>query len=351
MKKTIYLHIGLPKTGTTSIQKYMRLHESELGELGYLNPGMKVHKMFGAFAHHVPFLNAISDKILEPLPNTDLFSQKTAVETAFELVRSKAKLNAIIITHETLSMRVKKWDYDYFRKLTAGMDIRIILYSRFTDEWIESLYHQNIWARVHPKRAHLYERPLHDIEEGPSVRSMSQFSISGIVKHIRRELENATVIVRSYDLDRCEGVLISGFLSELAISPQASLTDTNSLRLNLGHPAAHTALLHLLQLNRLGLAKLKPIAAALSSRSERQICFEPLENRRFRFLSREIVLKARAQYRYDLHNFSQLPQQPAYAEDAEVSFLSTEDAIAMLDWLKPDISDELCTDASAACGG
>ena len=37
-KKTIYLHIGTPKTGTTSIQSYLAIHEEHLRQDGYLVP-------------------------------------------------------------------------------------------------------------------------------------------------------------------------------------------------------------------------------------------------------------------------------------------------------------------------
>ena len=44
MSKVVTFHAGLPKTGTTTIQKYLRSQDEKLRSLGILYPGAREHE-------------------------------------------------------------------------------------------------------------------------------------------------------------------------------------------------------------------------------------------------------------------------------------------------------------------
>ena len=83
-------------------------------------------------------------------------------------------------------------------------------------------------------------------------------------------------------------------------------------------------------------------------RDRRGIRFEPLVGRRFRFLSDETILQARGYYEELRQDFPDLPAQPPYVPRPAERRLPKDEGVALLDWLRPDISDAIFDQACAA---
>ena len=58
MSKRVVFHVGLPKTGTTTIQHYLRSQDEKLQSFGILYPGSREHEAMESHKHD-PMLNAL----------------------------------------------------------------------------------------------------------------------------------------------------------------------------------------------------------------------------------------------------------------------------------------------------
>lgn len=130
----LFLHIGLHKTGTSSIQESLIQNKDNLVKEGILYP------------NHI--------KIFDNILNTDFFNIKLADKCATELENiSKSKKNTIkkiIISNEAFSgnpfdgYKKLKIIVKYLSKISEKFETKIILYLRRQDKLIESLYIQSI---------------------------------------------------------------------------------------------------------------------------------------------------------------------------------------------------------------
>ncbi|MFW6009613.1 MAG: sulfotransferase domain-containing protein, partial [archaeon] len=123
MKKTIYLHVGFPKTGTTSIQYFCSSHKEELLKENILYPdaGRKKHK----YVH---------------------FSSRENFEKEFNNLNKEIKINnvnSIILSNEDLIKRPLK-ELIFLRKKFNGYNVKILIYYRQIESWLLSMYKYHI---------------------------------------------------------------------------------------------------------------------------------------------------------------------------------------------------------------
>ncbi len=146
---TVYLHIGLTKTASSSIQSFLTGNRDVLGQHGIAYPD------FG-----YPLRNKTSKKnarfLIEPIITEDgKKSFKTPSPHYAEGLDKTAELGKdyerIILSDEDI------WRHSGFREGfwptlkedldKRGLDIRIIVYLRRQDQWLQSHWRQNIKAR------------------------------------------------------------------------------------------------------------------------------------------------------------------------------------------------------------
>lgn len=130
----LFLHIGLHKTGTSSIQESLIQNKDNLAKEGIL------------------YINNL--KIFDNILNNDYFNIKLVGKCITELENiSKSKNNTIkkiIISNEAFSgnpfdgYKKLKIIVKYLSKISKRFETKIILYLRRQDELIESLYIQSI---------------------------------------------------------------------------------------------------------------------------------------------------------------------------------------------------------------
>ena len=142
---TLYLHIGTPKTGTTSIQNLLHHNRDTLLHQGYLYPGLGADVSSHSF----------------------LWEQETAAERCLELLRrelSDSGARHVIISAESLqhlwssragAASVRSWTVSL-----GCTDVRIIVYLREQASWMCSFLSQDLrsgrcgWRRAqlpHPQ--------------------------------------------------------------------------------------------------------------------------------------------------------------------------------------------------------
>jgi|GEM_PF-583562 len=129
MKKTIYLHIGYHKTGTTAIQQSLYNHHELLKEQGYFYPIMG-----GKIGHH---------NIAWELQSMWKFS---ASEGNLQdlLVEIKQNPNSsVIISSERLS-RLTRDQIEKLAHAFMNYDVKVIVYLRRQDQLLQSIWSQTV---------------------------------------------------------------------------------------------------------------------------------------------------------------------------------------------------------------
>jgi hypothetical protein len=362
MLKTVIFHIGLPKTGTTTIQTYLRNQDERLRSLGYLYPGAREHPGFRP-DKHLLILSAMLGN--EPPKSTGMNTQdcREAVAQVFEDFRI-SDLNTLIWSHEGISSRVFGLDAKYMKSLLRQLNIRIFLSVRYLDDWIESLYKERIRAQGgngRGRRASMSKPkpllPLASLSEAlaekrqPAKSMLEECSeIPASLRLLREILPAAEIVVQSYDANLQQGKVVSGALAAMGLPVASAFADAdeaagvrNPTKSNL-----YSMLIYNLVMGRAGAEVVRAVTVATKRRSRAKLHFEPLVNRRFRFLSEESILDARGYYEELRQDYPHLPVQPPYAPDPAERSLPRDEGVALLDWLRPDISDAVFSEACAA---
>jgi hypothetical protein len=142
MVKTVILHIGYPKTGTTSIQWCLNENRDKLRELGIQYPES------GQFHDHSH--NRLAFALFDNLHEHFSDTQRTALfdQLGDELAASPcetAVLSSELFVGRLEQMRASQHFMDVFR----GSKVRAVCYLRRQDSFLESLYTLSVWS---PKR-------------------------------------------------------------------------------------------------------------------------------------------------------------------------------------------------------
>lgn len=120
--RKLFLHVGVHRTATTSIQRFMRANSAALLARGILFP-------FGVARH-----NLIIGPMRYGNQDVDAFARDLAERAAV-----KGAL-AVILSDEDMSTIV---DIARFRPLTRHFDVKVVVSLRRQDLWLESWYLQN----------------------------------------------------------------------------------------------------------------------------------------------------------------------------------------------------------------
>lgn len=137
MRHIIYIHIGVPKTGTSAIQKFMWKNRVSLKKLGVLYPesdivGSAHYKHAWVFFHR----NSLHIK------NKNL-SLHTVYENLFREIKSE-NCEKVILSCEDFVFCSPSVVYNQFKEFYKEADIKIIVYIRRQDLLAESAFKQNV---------------------------------------------------------------------------------------------------------------------------------------------------------------------------------------------------------------
>ena len=172
----IFLHVGLPKTATSSLQRWFRDHRDELVRSGISYPD-----------HFGPSDDKHSFLVTELLVRTS--------PTSVELDLIREPVGSILYSSEGLSNHLYDFDPEAlsaFRTATDGIHIVLLLATRQPEDWLRSYYRQcvlnprwtefDLWGtdltldevRTHPRiRALLnYEQLRADLAKAFGARSI-----------------------------------------------------------------------------------------------------------------------------------------------------------------------------------
>ncbi|MEP6967372.1 MAG: hypothetical protein ABI906_04775 [Pseudomonadota bacterium] len=304
--------------------------------------------------------NAVMGKAKAPSGGLGVEACRAAVAHTFEGF-FQSDYEQLIWSFESMALGARSWDVDYLKQVVSDADVRIVVFARYFDDWMESLMRQNIWIRAGARGERIYAKPLRPItaptttDEGPKVRPARNTLAQGVKVHealrtMRTILPSAEIIVRSFDVSRVRGTVVSDALAAMGVPADDALVDPDA-EAGVRNPTkadSYSMLLYHLETVHVGLEVVRGIAAATKKRERKGQTFKPLEGRRFRFLSEENVIEARGYYDRLRKDYPELPEPLPYVRANAERFLPKAEGLALLDWLRPDLSDALFAQARAA---
>jgi len=137
---TVYLHIGMPKTGSTSLQKFLFENRSQLLEEGYLYPITGTKK---------------SGQIWDRYSHNSLSKQLEAQHDAWEKLQQEIETSQaknVIISSEFFTYPKRFFDntnsIEKVRIYLKNYSVKIIVYLREQADFLQSLYAQMVKSNL-----------------------------------------------------------------------------------------------------------------------------------------------------------------------------------------------------------
>lgn len=145
---TIYLHIGLPKTGTTAIQNFCAQHRDTLAKHGYFYPkclGSMTHT--GAAMYAAGFESRFPTQRNPKITSLELYEEFcTKLDDQFSKEFKNSKCKDIIISSEQLYVSIKS--IDAIEKLKNWLsrfgDFKVLIWLRRQDDLALSAFGETI---------------------------------------------------------------------------------------------------------------------------------------------------------------------------------------------------------------
>lgn len=145
--KTLYLHIGTPKTGTTSIQKFLQINNRILEQHGYCFPQQLPRYPGIGINRNAHFM--ITNQYLEDGKRDKKREHQILQEGIAQIADIFRLFDNVVLSDETLwkatsSTHKKVFPYLIEESQNIGFRIKIIVYLRRQDEFLISLWNQSI---------------------------------------------------------------------------------------------------------------------------------------------------------------------------------------------------------------
>jgi hypothetical protein len=142
MKKTVYIHIGPHKTGTTTIQHGLALNEKSLRKKGVLVPKSGRPYPNNGGSHNLSWELRI--------PNSRVYNPKYGTwKDLLNEIAEDRRIKKIILTSEDFCL-LDEGEIRSIREYLAGFRVKVIIYLRRQDK-----AHQSLWVEFAKNRANL----------------------------------------------------------------------------------------------------------------------------------------------------------------------------------------------------
>lgn len=199
MKKTIYLHIGTNKTGSSAVQFFMNENREQLLKNGFYIP-KDVHDN----AHYqLTYSLGLGPNLLNVDKELFLASLKEEI--------TSCSADKIIISSEYFILAK---DTSLIKKYFENFDVNILVYFRRHDLWIESLYNQAVKTVPEVK----WKLGILNYIDFLSTKSQLELSYKKIIETWEKYFDHNRMYARAYEKEQFkDGDIILDFLSFLGI--------------------------------------------------------------------------------------------------------------------------------------
>ncbi len=217
-KKTLYVHIGMAKTGTTALQSFLWDNRVLLREKGYCYPDMRCAYPNTSLVNerrngHFLINDVRVDGSLEHR-EADEAMYCTGIE---EVVRLFKTCDNIVLSDESIWASTYKQRENLWEELREdgkkyGFEVKIIVYLRRQDQYMISLYRQKIARRKNNGSQKTWEDFISNIS---GVRQLNYFKK---LECMRKVLGKEALIVCRYERGGFfEGSLYADFLHRIGL--------------------------------------------------------------------------------------------------------------------------------------
>ncbi len=225
VKKTVYLHIGMHKTGTTAIQNFFALNREVLKEKGVLYPGDLV-------THHEIGWEVRRTSVIDNLTGENSWTRKILDEISRSGLPVAVLSSETFVEIRTIAPRLKQ---AIDRILGDSAEIKILFYCRRQDHSLQSAYQQKIqpWAK-NPLTIPISEF-IRD------TRSLQEWDYYEKLEPWRTAFGRDAIIVRVYEKEQFyQQDLIRDFLHVigLELTDEFQIPPANRSNIGLSHDAA-----------------------------------------------------------------------------------------------------------------
>ncbi|MBO5245793.1 MAG: hypothetical protein J6B28_00855 [Eubacterium sp.] len=207
--KTLYLHIGTPKTGTSAIQHFLLKNNAVLAEHGYRFPKLPCAYTYARDNRNGYFITQKQGYA------KGLKQILTCFEDSDHVILTEENLWRYFHTSPTAAQKLKD------HADANGYQIRVIVYLRRQDEYMESLWKENIKHAKHFSSL-TYEQRLSEILENESFLLTYASRLDALAEVFGQE----QLIIRRYEKDTWKnGLIIDDFLDCIGLEHTEDFRD------------------------------------------------------------------------------------------------------------------------------
>jgi len=239
MKRRLVLHLGLLKTGTTTLQSFLRDNPELLADIGVHYPKVGPENPDHPFFRPKPPTAFLAEEVSHRFLAQELIVRRRGPpehmplwSTAFRLFENSGAHTAII-SYENLSAEVSHYQFDAVAERLKSFDVIGVIYLRPQESWAVSLYSHFVRDG---------RTSLSFAEYVESIRHRLTYSV--MLDRIRDQIPLDSLIVRNFDTASKTG-LIEDFFRSLDLPDPLSALPTDYRIRNRSLP--HWAVIFLLR--------------------------------------------------------------------------------------------------------
>ena len=341
-RKTLAWHVGYPKTGTSTVQRFAAENPCLMERLGVFYPSGGFHPAMERWPHHRVVLSAFLRRLVNLPGVADVAAALEITRRIRDQAQEMGWVDTLLVSHETFSQQMEHLDWAGWRAFCDPFDTRVVIYARRLPEWLESRYQHAIWAQA-SRQAIGPPPPPEIMFRTPALRRRS---VSFVVDRIEAEMPGAPIVLRSFDRSREQGRLVPDFFSAcgLAIDDATSQEMVNAPVENRRRPGAFTAMVHQLQKAAASPAVISALSESLMRLADQGTVYGPLAQAEFCFMTEDILRAAAAIEAADAARFDVLPapRDPLReARSGRRAALTRQEYLDLADWLRLHLGDEV----------
>lgn len=142
-RKTLYLHIGLNKTGSTFVQRCLKHNEERLAKRGFLYPCKRRAPYFQR-GQHVPLAAALTGLPVYWLNKAKSRRLDSALPVFLEEAKAFEGQNIIVSSEAFGSKNVTEEIVERMKDLLVDFEVKVLVYLRRQDDYVLSTYQQDV---------------------------------------------------------------------------------------------------------------------------------------------------------------------------------------------------------------
>jgi hypothetical protein len=239
VKRRLVLHLGLWKTGTTTIQYFLRGNPGILADVGVHYPKVGPENTDHPSFRHKPPTEFLAEEVSHQFLGRELSGRKRRPagdlplwSTVFRQIED-SDAHTTIISYEDFSARVLFYHFDLIAERLKTFDVVGLIYLRPQESWAVSLY------------SHLIRGGRTSLTFGEFLDSIRQrLAYSVLLDQIRDQIPLNSLIVRNFD-DAAKKGLVEDFFEGLEL-PSAQSTPASGYDVR-NRSLPHWAVLFLLK--------------------------------------------------------------------------------------------------------